>query len=303
MTSHRHSIRVPIILGVISVGLAIAMLVAWILVLVYSDLEANWLLVLGIISLSWILLVLGGFAFFLVAEILEVRRQQRFVDSVTHELRSPLTSLRMGLQTLARPQLDADQRTQVRVMMLGDVQRLSAFVDDIRTANRVGGNAIEARLRSVPLADAVNAAVAAALARREADPARVIVDAIPSELTVRADPGALDTVLVNLIDNALKYSDAPAPVRVHALHDVKRGWVGVQVHDQGIGLTRQERRRMRRRFYRADREAVRGRPGTGLGLYVVDGLIRAQGGRLRAESPGPGRGTTMHVSLPAGDPA
>ena len=115
-----RSIGAPILLGVVSVGLAIAMLVAWILVLVYSDLKADWLLILGILSLTWIGLVLALFAVYLVRQILEVRRQVRFVDSVTHELKSPLASLRMGLQTLARPQLSDEQRDSLRGMMLAD---------------------------------------------------------------------------------------------------------------------------------------------------------------------------------------
>ena len=296
-----RSISTPIIVGVVSVVLAIAMLVAWILVLVYSDLEADWLMVLGIISLTWIGLVLALFAVYLVRQILEVRRQVRFVDSVTHEIKSPLASLQMGLQTLARPQLSAEQRGTLRTMMLADVKRISAFVDDILTASRLGDGALVVQVApAVALAELLRRS-----ARRAAEQREVAVELIQVQVaeghTVRGDPGALETVFVNLIDNALKYSDAPAVVRVQATVEGDR--VEVAVTDQGIGLGDGERRRIFRRFYRADREVVRMRPGTGLGLFVVDGLVRSLGGRLRAESLGHGQGTTMWVSLPQGDPA
>lgn len=283
--------------GSVSVALAIAMLVAWILALVWSDrVEGEtWLLVLGIISLSFIGLVLGGFMVMLVREMREVRRHTTFIDSVTHELKTPLSSLRLCLETLDRAGLSAEQVHSLRGMMRGDIDRLASFIDDVLVANRVGPGMEHAAVM-VPLRETVQRCADRALAVHHLGPEAVAID-VPADLTLRTDPTAVETIFLNLIDNALKYSDPPVQVRVVAR--AVGPSVQVTVVDHGIGLTPADARRIFQRFYRVESEAVRRRKGTGLGLFVVAGLVRSLRGRISATSPGPGQGTSVMVQLPS----
>ena len=120
---------------------------------------------------------------------------------------------------------------------------------------------------------------------------------IDHELLAYSDRAALEVVVRNLIDNAVKYSPGHVEVRIHAKRtDDER--VCIEVEDKGIGISSKDLKRVFHRFYRVPEENVRARRGTGLGLFVVSALVRNLGGRVRAMSEGPGHGTTMRVELP-----
>lgn len=299
-----RSISLPIILSTASVALSIALLVGWTYLVVRNeeltaDIRGNtWLLVTGIVSLVAIMTVLVLFTVFLVREIREVRRQTSFIDSVTHELKSPLAAIKLCLETQARPDLPPAQQERLRNMMLGDVERLTAFIDRVLTATRLAGDVrLSQHLADIPLADLARRCAAGVLRRARVPDDVVRVD-IPEGLTITTDEVALAAVLENLIDNAIKYSGDPPAVVVHAATS-PRGQVTIEVRDRGIGIPRTHLRRVFERFYRVPEEAVRARRGTGLGLYVVSALVRSLGGRAEAHSPGPGEGTTLRVILPA----
>jgi signal transduction histidine kinase len=288
----------PIVLGSLGVALSIALLVGWTLLVVQnlSAARSAWLLVVGIGSFAAVMTVLVLFAVFLVRQVLELRRQSRFLDSVTHELKSPLASLRLCLETLARPELGTEQQEELRRMMRDDVERLSNFIDDVLEVSRLGygraGHAIEeTRLR--PL---VEEAAEAVRRRYRIDPGTIQVE-VPSDFSLTTDRPALEIVLKNLLDNAVKYSVEPIRVEVRAERGPK-GRALLEVRDQGIGIERRELKRIFHRFHRASGEEVRARPGTGLGLFVVAELTRSLGGSVEAQSPGPGGGTTVRVLLP-----
>jgi signal transduction histidine kinase len=122
---------------------------------------------------------------------------------------------------------------------------------------------------------------------------------MPAELTITTDPSALETVLKNLLDNAVKYSPSPPRVDVSVRPD-NQGQVELQVSDHGIGIEKAQLKRIFRRFYRIPSDEVYARSGTGLGLYVVAALVRNLGGHIEAHSQGPNLGTSMHVHLPLG---
>ena len=287
----------PIALAIITVGLTIAMLVGWPIVIVSSDeIYSTWLLVLGVISLSIILLALMTLIFFVARERRASRRQFGFIDSVTHELKSPLASMKLCLETLKRPDLPVDKGDGLIDMMLDDVDRLSAFISDVLQANRMlhGVALNRERVRIIELGEVVAARVAR---RYHVDPAQIRFE-VAEGLAIWTDRLALETVLVNLLDNAIKYSDPPAEVTVTVLRPNSRR-IRIDVQDKGIGMAREEQARVFERFYRVDAEDVRRRRGTGLGLYVVYALVRSMRGRVRAFSAGPGRGTTISVILPS----
>lgn len=290
----------------IALPIAIALLVGWALVFARNladggDVAQNvWLLVLGVVAFVVLVIQMIMFAVFLGREILEVRRQDSFIDSVTHELKSPLSSIKLSLQTLGREGITDEKRELLRKMALGDVDRLSLFVDDILQASKIAhgreprGVVNQGEVRLAHLACECADAVAGHHGLDD-DAIRVTID---DELTAWTDSAALRVVVRNLIDNAVKYSDAPAAVTVSATR-ADDGAVTLEVHDEGIGIPEQDLKRVFHRFYRVPDETVRKRKGTGLGLFVVWALVRNLGGRIEARSNGPGTGTTMTVSLPA----
>lgn len=297
----------PITLGAVTVPLAAALLVGWTVILGQKIARAEeisgsvWLLVLGIVSFAVIMAVLVLFSISLVREILEVRKQNSFIDSVTHELKSPLASIKLCLETLGRAEVDDTAREQLRAMMLGDVDRLNAFIDDVLQASRIthqGPSAVN--LSEVSLRQ-VTAACADLMARRHGVSPGVIDVQVDPGLRLTTDSSVLEIVLKNLLDNALKYSRETPEVTVRGFVDDKSRVV-LEVTDRGIGIDPAHRKRVFHRFYRVEDEAVRSRRGTGLGLFVVSALVRDLGGKVRAISDGPGHGTTMRVTLRDAEP-
>ena len=300
----RRSLGLPIILSGVAVALTITLLLAWILVIVSyvdelsSTLIGNvGLLVGGIISFAAILTVLVMFTVFLVREISEVRRQTSFIDSVTHELKTPLASLKLAVETLGRPQLAPDRREQLRMMMLQDVSRLVSLVDDILDASRLLDGRVEGgELAELVVADLIDTVAADVLMRHREAEEDIFEFEIEPDLVLSADPTAMRTILSNLIDNAIKYSDGTPQIRVRAHSEGAH--VIVEVRDQGIGIEKGDLKRIFQRFYRVNVEAVRARHGTGLGLFVVAALVKGIGGKISAASEGLGHGTTITVRLP-----
>lgn len=297
-----RSVKVPIILASVSVTLAVALLVGWTgliiknIELTQATLGNSWLLAGGAASFAVIMAVLIMFAVFLVREIGESVRQNRFIDSVTHELRSPLASVKLGVQTLERRNLTPAQRQKIHSMMMDDVQRLQLFIDDILQASRIGYGPADQPLSEVGVAELAERSGAWAATRHKCPP-QVIDYEIDPSLSLWTDRTALETVLRNLLDNAIKYSDPPPKVTVRAAL-VANNRIRIEVEDQGIGIPRKLQKRIFDRFYRVPMQSVNQRRGTGLGLHVAASHVKNLGGRLEAASAGPGTGTTMRFSLP-----
>jgi signal transduction histidine kinase len=300
--SPTRSISLAIVLSAITVLMTVALLVGWILVISYNlpltgRFAGNvWLLAGGIASFVLVGSVLVLFSVSLVREILEVRRQQTFIDSVTHELKSPLASIKLCLDTLARPGLSAPQQAELRGMMLSDVERLTLFVDDILQASRVAYGRRSQTWTMVDVTALVSTAMES-IRRRHDLPEDALHLAAPAKVETFTDPTALEIIVKNLIDNAVKYSASAPKVRIE-VEALQSGHLGIVVRDHGIGIERGQLRRIFKRFHRAPDPLVNERSGSGLGLFVVERLVRNLGGRIRAESAGPGKGTSMLVRLP-----
>ena len=299
----RSSISVPITLGAITVLLSLALLVGWSFLLGQKidrsvDIAGDvWLLVLGALSFVLIIVVLVLFVISLARGIIEVRKQDTFIDSVTHELKSPLASLQLCLETLGREGLDDDAREKLRRMMFEDVDRLRAFIDDVLEANRLSyARPGMLNLSDVPLSQLTEQCARAVRVRHKLEPEEVSVDIDP-QIVVTTDRAALEIVVNNLIDNAAKYSGRPARVEVMARRESEKK-VRFEVTDNGIGIDRKNLKRVFQRFYRVEDQEVRQRRGTGLGLFVVSALVKQLGGEVQAISKGRGQGTTMRVELP-----
>jgi signal transduction histidine kinase len=300
--SLNRSISVPIVLSSITVLMTLALLIGWILVIsktrpLTHPFSGNiWLLVGGIASFVLVLSVLVLFSVSLVREILESRRQQLFIDSVTHELKSPLASIKLCLDTMARPQVSAAQQIELRNMMLSDVERLTVFVDDILQASRIAHRLRSQTWTVVDVSRLLRQAVESIRARYGLEP-EVFQLTAPASVEIFTDPTALEIIIKNVIDNAVKYSSAPLRVEID-MQQSDSGQLGIMVRDYGIGIDRNQLKRIFKRFHRAPDPQVNERSGSGLGLYVAYRLLRNLGGRIRAESDGLHKGTTMRIRLP-----
>lgn len=302
--SPSRSISLPIVLSAITVLMTVALLVGWVLVIsktlpLTRAFSGNlWLLAGGVASFVLVGSVLVLFSVSLVREILESRRQQMFIDSVTHELKSPLASIKLCLDTLARPGLSEPQQLELRNMMLSDVERLTIFVDDILQASRIAHRRRSQTWTTVDVTALVRSAMDG-ISRRHGLAPSIFRLTAPDSLRILTDPTALEIIIKNVLDNAVKYSAATPSVQIGMqLH--ANGQLGIVVRDQGIGIERNQLRRIFKRFHRAPDPLVNERSGSGLGLFVVHRLVRNLGGRIQAESDGPGKGTTMRIRLPAG---
>jgi len=298
-----RSISVPITFGAVTVPLAAALTVGWTLFLMArisesGEVVANvWLLVAGVLAFVVIMAVLVMFTIFLAREILEVRRQDSFIDSVTHELKSPLASMKLCLQTLEREGLPEDKRAALRAMMREDIDRLSSFIDEVLQANRLAHGEMGVELTEVMLRDLAERSADGACARHKVPRDKVDIR-VPEGLSVYTDRVSMEIVIRNLIDNAVKYSGDPLEVVVDATVDTARNATVITVSDRGIGIGKADQPRVFNRFFRVTSEAVRKRKGTGLGLFVVSALVRNVGGVVSVESRGEGQGSTFTVRLP-----
>lgn len=297
-----RSISVPITFGAVTVPLSVFLLVGWTMFTARNIAESGevaqnvWLMVLGVLSLIVIMSVLVMFSIFLAREILEVRRQDSFIDSVTHELKTPLASIKLCLQTLERAGIPESKRAALQKMMHDDVDRLATFIDDVLQASRLSHDDVGMDVDEVRLIDMVSHCAEIAVMRHKLLPTAIEVHVDP-ELVFYTDRAALEIVLRNLIDNAIKYSGDRVHVIVSARLEQK-GFLILEVRDFGIGIPKKDLQRIFYRFYRVEEEGVRSRKGTGLGLFLVSALVRNLGGSVRAESEGQGQGATFRVRLP-----
>jgi len=299
-----RSITTPIVMGVVTVALSIALLVGWVLVIVRNveltqRVWANsWLMAGGVVSFAVIMAVLVLFSVFLTREIRESQRQVRFIDSVTHELKSPLASLRLCVETLVRRDLERDRQREMLQMMLDDIDRLGAFIDDILEASRIRHGRDDLAVSQVPVEELARRAIRHVQNRHKLGEDELSVHIEPPGLEVLTEPTSLEVVVRNLLDNAVKYSDRPAAVCL-TVRTSSQNRVMVEVVDNGIGIAPEHIPHVFERFYRVPDENVSARRGTGLGLYVASALVRNLGGQLQVSSAGLGRGTTMRFDFPS----
>jgi signal transduction histidine kinase len=304
MRTKATSVAPPIIWGVVLILATMVLTVFWNVAIasdwfrqaIASSRALYWTLLIG--GLTLFLTVIIGLVLFVVSlarQIVLNRRQQNFIDSVTHELKSPLTSLKLHLQTMQLRKLDPEQQQQFTQRMLDDVERLDALIDHVLEAARVDYRRRDIKLEPVDLQPQLEAAVNLVRQRHELPPEAVTLES--ESLQVRTDPVALAIVLSNLLDNAVKYSREEVKVGVRAFR-VGEGEVAIAVSDAGVGIPRNQLKRIFQRFHRVGNELTRIRRGTGLGLYIVKETLQRMGGRIEAFSPGEDQGSVFTLTLP-----
>ena len=299
----RRSIGTPLVIGVVLTVLAVTLAVGW-QILVVSDARP---VAAELTTLDWLLLVLGTVFFvliivglvllcaWLVREMRLNQRQRAFLDAVTHEMKTPLASLRLHLDTLERHDPDPERRRQFLGRMNEDLDRLNRTVDHVLRTARVEERQPRPLSERIELS-ALLAECIADIRKRHHLPDQAVRLGVEGSSEVRGDANELSVVFRNLLDNAVRYSRAPVEVRV-GVSNTADGRVRVEIADRGIGIAPRELRKIFQRFYRAGRDVQRKAVGLGLGLFIVRNLVRRHGGRVVALSEGAGQGSRFLVTL------
>jgi len=283
-----------ITLCVLLVGAAILLNIYWIVITEKQLVE----LLVGILLFA---LIIAGIIIYTVFLVMEIKRNEdhdTFINAVTHELKTPLASMRLYLDTLkARPVSDP-QRQEFYDVMLADVERLRHTVDQVLKAGVVREKQRAAVRTPLDMGLLARECVDLAVTRHHLPPGAIALEAHDgASLMVRGDAEELRTVITNLLDNAVKYSGSDVRVTV-SLAAPAPDTIWVRVQDRGVGIPRKQLKRIFNRFYRVQARGIRQVKGTGLGLYIVRTIARKHGGRVFAQSEGEGRGATFTVELP-----
>jgi len=294
ISSRTKSMAFFITLGVCLVALTVVVNVGWIVI--------NWRrvapLIFGVIFFGLIIAGLSVNTVFLVREIRRNEQQDSFLNAVTHELKTPIASIRMYLETLESRQLDEPRRREFYRIMLEDTDRLLGTVEQVLKAGEARQRSNRKNWQELDFSELVKSALDLTRLRHHLTPENLRFGAAPQEgLLVLGNPEELRTVVFNLFDNAVKYSGDSREIVVD-VRTPDMDTVLLSVHDLGIGIPRSELKRIFHRFYRATNPLAGQVKGTGLGLFIVRSIARRHGGDVYAESEGEGRGSTFTVRLP-----
>ncbi|MBN2580755.1 MAG: HAMP domain-containing histidine kinase [Pirellulales bacterium] len=290
------------ILAIVMIALLGVLSVGWVLLNVFGALQARqhpglyWTL-LTIGSLFMILLLAGTITYLILSikAINLSHRQSNFIDSVTHELKSPLASMKLYLQTLSRHHVSETEQADFYRSMLDDLDRLNRLINQLLDAGRVDAQSPPDSLENVDLGELLPQCAATVCQSYRVPAETVRCDVSPCVIPARRSD--LDVIFRNLIDNAVKYAGKPPQVEV-SLHAGQKHYVMVQVADNGRGIPFPHRRKIFGRFVRLGSELEREKPGTGLGLFIVRTLVHRLHGRIRVRDRKNVGGTVFEVQLP-----
>jgi signal transduction histidine kinase len=293
VAGRRRSVTFFIALGIGLISVILLLYIGWVLL--------NWrtgiLLFLGFLLALTIISGVVLNTTFLVREIRRNEQKDAFINAVTHELKTPVASIRLYLETLQTRSVDEAKRQEFYRTMVEDSDRLLATVEQVLRTGRIGSTSRH-KLHLVRIE--LSAVVEECLARTR------ILHRLPPEaleyhpgppVTVMGDPDEVRAAVSNLIDNAVKYSGNAVKVTIEtSVMDDK--FVSLRVRDQGPGIPKLELKQIFKRFYRVPGPLATRVKGTGLGLFIVRSVAKRHGGRAWAESEGPGRGSTFVLQLP-----
>lgn len=292
VAGRRKSIAFFIALGAGLILVTLLLYIGWVVL--------NWrhgiLVFLGVVLL---LLIISGVVLnttFLVREIRRNAQHDAFINAVTHELKTPVASIRLYLETLLTREVDEAKREEFYHIMLDDSDRLLATIEQVLRTGRVGPGSRKLNLAPIDLDHVVAECMARARTLHHV-PAEGLRFAPGPPVTVLGDLDEVRAAVSNLIDNAVKYSGSEVKVTVETTK-VDGKYAAVRVKDYGAGIPKTELKQIFKRFYRVPGPLATRVKGTGLGLYIVRSVAKRHGGQAWAESEGPGRGSTFVLHLP-----
>jgi two-component system sensor histidine kinase SenX3 len=258
-------------------------------------------LVLGVLLLAVIVAGVVLNTTFLVREIRRNEQHDAFINAVTHELKTPIASIRLYVETLQTRSVDETKRREFYRIILQDSDRLLSTIEQILRTGRIGSSRRPANVSPVNLNDVVLQSVERARVLHHLAPEAITYTppalADGEKLRILGDLDEVSAAISNLLDNAVKYSGADARVTVQMSREDGR-FACVRVIDNGPGIPEPELKRIFRRFYRMNGPLATRVKGTGLGLFIVRSVARRHGGRAWAESSGPGHGSTFVLQFP-----
>ena len=296
--SRQRAIYLVITLGVCLVVATVALNVGWIIL--------NWregiMLFLGALLFLAIIAGMVLNTIFLVREIRRNEQHDSFINAVTHELKTPIASIRLYLQTLQRREVEPEQRREFYQSMLQDTERLMRTVEQVLKAGEVVQKKRTVQHAPLEFGGLVRDCLDLARTRHHLPAEALTYAESPSgagAAQVEGDPEELRTAVSNLVDNAVKYSPDEISIAVELdLNDEEH--VVLRVRDRGVGIPPHELKRIFKRFYRVATRSRTSMKGTGLGLFIVRSIARKHGGQVFAQSEGLGKGTTVTLELPRG---
>jgi two-component system sensor histidine kinase SenX3 len=289
----RGAIAFFITLGVCLTALLVTLNITWI----HVNGRRLAMDLLGVVLFSILIAGVVLNTVFLVREIRRNERQDSFLNAVTHELKTPIASLRLYLETLQRRPVDEEQRQKFYAIMHSDTDRLLSTVETVLKAGELGRR--DHKHTRVELRPLVAECVTIVSQRHHLPPGAIELAEVPGavRLFVMGNPEDLRTAINNLLDNAVKYS--PNGVHIRCRLAIEHyTWVALSIADKGVGLPSRELKRIFKRFYRVSSNDLVKIKGTGLGLFLVHTIAKQHGGDVRAASEGLGKGTTMTFRLP-----
>jgi two-component system, OmpR family, sensor histidine kinase SenX3 len=294
ISGRRRSVIFFSVLGACLVALAVTLNISWLVL--------NWRQgILAVLGFIFFLMITAGLVLntiFLVREIRRNEQHDSFINAVTHELKTPVASIRLYLQTLQTREVDETKRREFYRIMLDDSDRLLHTIEQVlRTGSTTSRFRRTAKAR-LDLGEISSECVELARTRfRLAPDALDYVQRTTAPPIVFGDADELKAAVWNLIDNAVKYSQGNVKVRVE-LDEIEGHRLAVRVHDEGVGISPAELKRVFKRFYRIPAAVAVRTKGSGLGLFIVRSVARKHGGRAFAESEGAGHGSTFTLMLP-----
>lgn len=292
VAGRQKSIAFFIALGIGLICVIILLYVGWVLL--------NWrhgiLLVLGALLMAAIVSGVVLNTIFLVREIRRNAQHDAFINAVTHELKTPIASIRLYLETLQTRAVDEPKRQEFYRIMVEDSDRLLGTIEQVLRTGRIGATSRRLNLSRIDLTGVVEECLERVRALHHV-PAESLQYHPGPPATIVGDVDEVQAAVSNLIDNAVKYSGSEVKVTVETA-PVDGKYVVLRVTDHGPGIPKTELKRIFKRFHRVPGALATRVKGTGLGLYIVRSVAKRHGGRAWAESEGPGRGATFVLQLP-----
>lgn len=283
-----------IVLCVLLVALALALYVGWIVI--------NWreglYLALGIIFFPAIIAGVVLNTIFLIREIRRNEQHDHFINAMTHELKTPVASIRLYLETLQARELDEAKRREFYRIMLEDSERLLGTIEQVLRAGRLAKGQLQRSILDIE--GVAREAVQLARTRHHLSEESIrLVRSFPEDerVLVNGDLEELKAAISNLLDNAVKYSGQSVNVELELAKAGDRS-LALRVKDRGVGIPPSQLNQIFNRFYRIPGAVAMRVKGTGLGLYIVRSVAEKHGGKAFAESPGTGMGSTFTLQLP-----